>query len=218
MEDDQRIGKAVAAVLSRNNFAVDIAVNKAEGEEKAFGEDYDLMILDWMLPDGSGVGLCRDLREEKITTPVLMLTARSQVEDRVEGLDAGADDYLVKPFAVAELLARVRALLRRKEALVPDVFRLDDLEIDFGRQKVRRAGREIKLSPKEFGVLEFLARNSERVLSRLEILTHVWDENAELLTNTVDVHIRYLRKKIDECFLVKLIKTVKGRGYRLCKD
>ncbi len=217
VEDDQIIGPRLVEVLQEEKYAVDLATDYEAGLASGLANDYDVIIIDWMLPDGSGVDLCRELREEKVTTPILVLTARSQLEDKVTGLDAGADDYLTKPFEVDELLARVRALLRRKDEVVSDTLTIDDLTIDFGTRTVERGDVSIYLSPKEYGLLEFLARNGERVVDRMEILAHVWDENADMFTNTVDVHIRYLRKKIDDGRR-PLIKTIKGKGYRLCID
>jgi|CXWL01.1.fsa_nt_gi DNA-binding response OmpR family regulator len=217
IEDDRIIGMNLVKLISRQGFSVDLAVNKELGLEKGLAEDYDLFVIDRMLPDGDGVDLCRELRNEGVRAPVLMLTAKGQVEDRVEGLDAGADDYLAKPFEIVELVARIKALLRRRDELLPVLIRVGDLEIDLNNNRVRRGGREISLSPKEYAILEYLARNRDRVVDRMEILTHVWDENADLFSNTIEVHLRYLRRKIDEDREKKLIRTVRGKGYQLCE-
>jgi len=218
VEDDLSIGESLKELLVRLGYLVDWAKNKTEGLEKIFADDYDLLILDWMLPDGNGLDLCREVRQEKINTPVLILTAKGQVDDKVEGFESGADDYLSKPFDMRELQARIKALLRRKDEFVQDKVIVGDLEIDFGTRLVKRNGSLIELSPKEYGILEYLLRNRERVVDRGELLSHVWDENADLFSNTVDVHIRYLRIKIEEGFKTKIIETVKGKGYRICSD
>ncbi len=218
VEDDHRLLQSLSEILERNGYLVDKAVNFEDGYEKVFLIEYDLIILDWMLPDGNGVDLCKKIRDEAVTTPILLLTAKAMTEDITEGLDAGADDYLTKPFELEELLARIRALLRRKEEFVSDCFTLDNLKIDFLKKNVSRAGKNIVLSPKENLILEYLARNSEKVVSREELLSHVWDENSEALSNTVDVYISYLRKKIDLKGEIPLINTIKGVGYRLCKN
>lgn len=218
VEDDPRLLLSLSEILERNGYLVDKAKNFEEGYEKVFLAEYDLIILDWMLPDGNGVDLCRKIRSEKITVPILLLTAKAMTEDISEGLDSGADDYLTKPFEIEELLARIRALLRRKEEFVSDCFTLDNLKIDFLKKIVTRGEKNINLSPKENLILEYLAKNSDKVVSREELLNHAWDENSEALSNTVDVYISYLRKKIDLAEETPLINTVKGVGYRLCKN
>ncbi|HEX9008252.1 MAG TPA: response regulator transcription factor [Patescibacteria group bacterium] len=216
VEDDLKIADSLKEIFTRQGLSIDLAYSKEEGFEKGLNEDYDLIILDWMLPDGDGITLCRNFRNEKVSCPILMLTAKSLVDDIALGLDSGADDYLTKPFEAKELIARIRALLRRKDQVIPDVYRLHDLEINFQTQEVTKKGKKIELSPKEYGVLEYLAKNADRVVDRNDLLTHVWDENADPFSNTVDVHIRYLRKKIDDNSKIKLINTIKGKGYRLC--
>ena len=178
-----------------------------------------MFVFDWKLPDGTGIELCKFVRASKMQTPVLILTAKSQIEDKVEGLDAGADDYLTKPFEQEELLARIRALLRRKEhdIISPKII-VDDLELNINSMSVKRNGMAIQLTAKEFALLEYLARNIDKVLTREEIQTHVWDENADTFNNTIEVHIRYLRLKIDEGHKHKLIKTIKNKGYMLCSN
>lgn len=216
IEDDQRIAANLREMLTAQSYAVDICHTVSSGQTKAQSEDYDLLIIDWMLPDGTGPDIIKALRQDNCPTPVLMLTAKSQPEDVVDGLNSGADDYLPKPFQMDELLARVRALLRRPADTVPSpVIRLGDLIIDTNLHLVSRADLPISLSPREFALLEYLARHANQSLNRLDLLSHVWDENVDAFSNTVDVHIRYLRRKIDDNFTVKLIHTVKGKGYVL---
>lgn len=214
VDDDQEFCNSLSIILEHEMFAVDIACNFSEGYEKALVEDYDLMILDWMLPDGTGHDLCQKIRFEKVTTPILMLTAKSMSEDIVEALDAGADDYLAKPFDIKILMARIRALLRRKEALKPEVIEINGLRIDLPHRSVTKENCEITLSPKEFGLLEYLLQHHDRIINRDELLSHIWDENADPLSNIIDVHIRYLRKKIGQ----NLIKTYRGKGYQIVYD
>lgn len=218
VEDDRRIAESLKVILTHYGISVDLADTKNEGYDKALNEDYDLAIIDWMLPDGQGVDLCKEIRSENVQYPILMLTAKSMVDDITLGLDAGADDYLTKPFDTKELLARVRALSRRKQQFVPDIFELDSLSINYATREVFRNNTKIDLSPKEYGMLEYLAKNSNKAVAREELLGHVWDENADSFTNTVDVHIRYLRRKIDDGYDNKLIHTIKGKGYRLCRN
>lgn len=216
VEDDSELANNLRLLLKREKYSCDVALNFAEAWEKGLDEDYDLMILDWMLPDGEGTELCKKFRSEGVACPILILTAKNMPDDIADGLDSGADDYLAKPFAVKVLLARIKALLRRKEKLVENIMRVGDLEISFDNRTVARGGKKILLTPKEFGVLEYLARNKERIVERGEILSHVWDENYDSFSNTVDVHIRYLRQKIDKNSKRKLIRTVRGKGYQLC--
>lgn len=218
VEDDPRLLLSLSEILERNGYLIDKAINFEDGYEKVFLAEYDLIIMDWMLPDGNGVDLCKKIRDEAITTPILLLTAKAMTEDITEGLDAGADDYLTKPFEIEELLARIRALLRRKEEFVSDCFTLDNLKIDFLKKNITRGKKSISLSPKENLILEYLARNSGKVVTREEIQSHAWDENSEILSNTVDVYISFLRKKIDFKGENPLINTIKGVGYRLCKN
>lgn len=215
VEDDARIAAFVAKGLRENAYAVDVA---ADGEEALFQASvnaYDVIILDVMLPVRDGFAVCRRLREEKIRTPVLMLTARDAVEDKIAGLDFGADDYLTKPFEFRELLARMRALLRRGAEIRPPKINVADLEIDTAAQRVRRGGREIFLTTKEYALLEYLARERGKVLGREAIAEHVWDENFDVFSNLIDVYIRRLRSKMDEGFGVQLIHTRRGAGYVL---
>ncbi len=218
VEDDHRLLASLKQILEREGYSVDVANNYTQADDKVFVEDYDLVILDWMLPDGNGIDLCKSIRAESITIPILILTAKGMAEDLEEGLDAGADDYLVKPFESVELLARIRALLRRKESFIKDDFMLDTLNVNFLHKTVTRSKKTINLTPKEFLILEYLARNNEKAIGRSELLSHIWDENYEIESNIVDVYINFLRKKIDLANELPLIKTVKGVGYRLCKN
>ncbi len=215
VEDDPLLADAVAKHLRREGYVVDVVSDGPTASEQAFVEDYDLIVLDIMLPGRDGLSVLRELREERVETPVLLLTARSQVEDRVAGLDAGADDYLVKPFALAELLARVRALLRRATGEHSAELTAGDLVLNPATREVRRAGQSIHLTPKEFALLEFLLRNKGRVLTRLTLAEHVWGDNFDVMTNFIDVHIKNLRRKIDTPFQGRLIHTVRGVGYTL---
>jgi DNA-binding response OmpR family regulator len=219
VEDDLKIAQTIGEMLRISHYVVEVANNAQEGAFKAETEDYDLIILDWMLPDQDGVTLCQALRAKKITIPILMLTAKSQLEDKVEGLEKGADDYLTKPFAMAELRARVRALIRRKTgASQSPIITIGDLEINTNTIQVKRQGNTVALTPKEYDLLEYLARNINKTVGREELLAHLWDANGDYFSNIVDVQVRYLRKKIDEPFKTKLIKTVKNKGYMLCNN
>jgi DNA-binding response OmpR family regulator len=217
VEDDAKIARAVKKGLEQEAFAVDIAADYDEGLGLALTQDYDLLILDRMLPGFSeGLDLCREVRDRGGDVPVLMLTARDKVRDRVEGLNSGADDYLVKPFAFEELLARVRALLRRPQGNLSDVLRVSDLTLDTGSFKAERNGVEIPLSRTEYALLEYMMRNAGIVLSRDSIISHVWDYDADVLPNTVEVYIGYLRGKVDKPFEgSRLIHTMRGFGYMI---
>ncbi len=215
VEDDPRIARFVSQALREQSYAVDATADGDDALFKASVNDYDAVILDVMIPGRDGFEVCRELRAGGSAVPVLMLTARDAVHDRVAGLDSGADDYLTKPFAVAELLARLRALLRRGSALRPAVVEVADLRIDTRAHTVERAGRPVEMSAKEYALLEYLARERGRVLTRAEIAEHVWDENFELLSNLIDVTINRLRRKIDDDFAEPLIHTRRGEGYML---
>ena len=215
VEDDPKINAVVRQALQEEGYAVDVAFDGDRAEELTFVNDYDAVVLDLMLPGRDGLDVCRALRESGNAIPVLMLTARDGVQDRVDGLDAGADDYLVKPFHVEELLARVRALLRRGTPLKMQHVTIGDLVIDTAAHTVSRAGRPIDLTNTEYAILEYMARQTGAVLSRSTLMEHVWDENYDGLSNIVDVYIRRLRTKIDEGHEVRLLETVRGAGYRL---
>lgn len=217
IEDDHKIAGAVKKGLEQESFAVDASFEGQDGLGFAMTEDYDLIIIDRMLPGIDGVKICQALRGKKKSVPILFLTAKDKISDRVEGLDAGADDYLVKPFAFEELLARVRALLRRPQNQLENKLTVADLTLDTARFEVKRGEKNINLSTKEFALLEYLMRNSGRILTKDNIIAHVWDYDADILPNTVEVYIGYLRNKIDRAFKNKpeLIKTVRGFGYKI---
>jgi DNA-binding response OmpR family regulator len=215
IEDEKKVADFVARGLRAERYAVDVAGDGLEGWELASGVDYDLIILDLMLPGLNGTELLRRLRRKGGKVAVLVLTARDATRDKVENFEAGADDYLTKPFAFAELLVRVKALLRRPPAGRSPVLRVGDLEVDRLSQQVRRAGKRIELTSKEYALLEYLAANAGRVLSRTMIIDHVWDQSFEGLTNIVDVYVRHLRAKVDDPFPAKLIQTIRGAGYSL---
>ncbi|MDR3381096.1 heavy metal response regulator transcription factor [Cupriavidus basilensis] len=214
VEDEPKTGEYLRKGLTESSFVVDLAVTGADGLHQALEVVYDLVILDVMLPGMNGWDVLKQLREHK-DTPVLFLTARDEVEDRVRGLELGGDDYLAKPFAFVELLARVRTLLRRGPVREADRIEIEDLEIDLIRHRVTRAGRRNELTPRQFYLLHFLARRHTEVLSRTQIASHVWDMNFDSDTNVVDVAVRRLRAKMDDDFQPKLIHTVRGMGYVL---
>ena len=215
VEDEKKVADFVARGLRAEQFALDVAYDGTTGWEMASKRQYDLVILDLMLPGLSGAELLRQLRQNGGTAAVLVLTARDSTNDKVEIFEAGADDYLTKPFALAELLVRVKALLRRPPVERSQVLRVADLEMDRLSQQVRRAGKRLELTSKEYGLLEYLMANTGQVLSRTMIVEHVWDESFENLTNIVDVYVRHLRMKVDDGFPTKLIQTVRGAGYTL---
>ncbi len=215
VEDEPKLAELIARALRAERYAVDVAADGRAGWELAQAYEYDLVILDLMLPGLSGTEILTRLRRRDTQVPILVLTARDATESKVEHFEAGADDYLTKPFAFAELLMRVKALLRRGPVARSSVLRVADLEIDRLTQQVRRAGRRIELTGKEYALLEYLARNPGRVFSRTMIIEHVWDQSFEGLTNIVDVYVRHLRAKVDDPFETKLIRTVRGVGYCL---
>ena len=220
IEDEHRIAHAIKKGLEQEMYAVDVVYDGQDGLDMASTEDYDLIILDRMLPNVDGLDISKALRKQQIHTPILILTAKSQVSDRVEGLDAGADDYLVKPFAFEELLARLRALKRRPKNGIDDILKAGDLVLHARTYQVKRADQNIKLSQKEFALLEYLLRNKEKTLSKDQIIQHVWDYDADILPNTLEVFIKQLRNKIDRTFpeSVPLIQTVRGFGYKISSE
>jgi DNA-binding response OmpR family regulator len=216
VEDEHKIARALKKALEQETYAVDVAFDGDEGHAMATTEPYDIAIIDRMLPgDYDGIGIVKAMRAAKIHTPVLFLSALGSITERTNGLDAGADDYLVKPFALEELLARVRALLRRPTEQQSAVLEAGDLKLDTITYGVERNGTPIKLTSKEFALLEYLMRNPNRPLSKDVIISHVWDYDADILPNTVEVYVKYLRNKIDAPFDTPLIHTVRGFGYKL---
>ena len=215
VEDEPSAATMLAKGLREEAYAVDIAPDGETALAQAFVNDYDLIVLDIVLPGKDGFKICRELRTNGLTVPVLMLTARDAVEDRVEGLDSGADDYLPKPFDFDELLARVRALLRRKPALYSEVMIVGNLSVDTRTRRVTRAGQNIDLTAKEYALLEYLARRSGEVVGRADIAEHVWDESYDPFSKVIEVFIQRLRRKVDEGHALKLIHTRRGEGYML---
>ena len=218
VEDEHKIAAAIKKGLEQETYAVDLAFTGPDGYDLALTEEYDLILLDLMLPGMDGLTLCRTLRAKHIHTPVLMLTAKGQISDKVSGLDSGADDYLTKPFSFEELLARVRALARRPKSVLGNVLSVKGLKLDTVTYEVTYLGKRIPLSGKEFSLLEYLMKHPKQVLSKDQIIAHVWDYDADILPNTVEVYIKNLRNKIDVPFSKKrqpLIVTVRGFGYRV---
>ncbi len=218
VEDEKKVAGFIKRGLEEAGYSVDVATDGEEGLYLAEIDDYDLIVLDLIIPRKSGLDVCRELREQSIKTPILILSARDSVDDKVKGLDMGADDYLTKPFAFSELLARVRALLRRGETMVPVKLQIEDLVMDTVTHTVTRAGREIKLTSKEYALLEYFIMNHDKVLTRTMISEHVWDYTFDTFSNVIDVYINYLRNAIDRDFEKKLIHTVRGVGYVLKTD
>ena len=219
VEDDRRLVRALRRVLEEERYVVDEAFDGIEGEELARGGDYDLIVLDWMLPERDGIAVCYNLRRAKVATPILMLTARDTVENRVEGLDSGADDYLVKPFASIELLARLRSLGRRRtDELAETKLEANGLVMDLVRHEVSREGRPMELTAREFALLEYFLRHPGQALTRTQILAAVWRYDTDVVSNVVDIYVHYLREKIDRGFDRKLLHTVRGIGYKLRAD
>jgi DNA-binding response OmpR family regulator len=217
IEDEHKIANAIKQGLAQEKFAVDVEYDGDSGLGAALSEPYDLMVIDRMLPGSvEGLDICRKVRDKGIHTPIIFLTAKDQIRDRVSGLDAGADDYLVKPFSFEELLARIRALLRRPQETTGTVLTVGNLSLDTVSYDVKRDGQAIRLSTKEFALLEYLMRNAGRVLNKDNIIAHVWDFDADILPNTVEVYVGYLRNKVDKPFKKPgLIQTLRGFGYKL---
>jgi two-component system, OmpR family, copper resistance phosphate regulon response regulator CusR len=214
VEDDPELAGILEGGFREQGIQVVLAATFAAGRAEALRTRFEVIVLDVMLPGGSGIDLCRELRGRELDTPILMLTARDAVDDRVVGLEVGADDYVTKPFAFRELVARVRALARRRPALVPSVVSVADLEVDLSTRRVRRRGKEIELTAKEFALLEFFVLHRGQVVDRAAITAHVWDDNHDPFTNVLEVLVRRLRRKIDDTFEPKLIQTLRGAGYR----
>lgn len=218
IEDDQRVGSFIRRGLSADKFLVDLAQDGQSGLDLALSKDYSLIILDLMLPGLTGQEVLARIRKTNRVVPVLVLTARGAIRDKVELFEKGCDDYLTKPFAFAELQARVKALLRRGKSETQDRLQVADLRVDFNKRVVTRSGKRIELTLKEYALLEYLVRNAGQVLSRSMIVDHVWDQSFDSFTNVVDVYIRYLRNKIDQGFEPRLIHTVRGVGYVLSEE
>jgi two-component system copper resistance phosphate regulon response regulator CusR len=209
------MANVIAKGLRENAYAVDVASDGEAALYETSINDYDLVVLDVLLPQRDGFDVCRELRARGFPTPILMLTARAAIDDRITGFDAGADDYLTKPFSFRELLARIRALLRRDSQLRPDVFEIEDLIVDSASHRVSRANQEVQLTAKEYALLEHLARRAGQLVSRAEIAAHVWDDSFDPFSNTIEVYMNRLRKKIDESQSIKLLHTRRGEGYIL---
>lgn len=217
IEDEYKIANSIKKGLEQESFAADVAYNGKDGFDLASSENFDVIILDLMLPDMDGMEICKNLRASSVHTPILILTAKGQLEDKVDGLNSGADDYLVKPFAFSELLARVKALGRRPKDSLGTILGLGDLTLDTIKYEVKRDGREIKLSRREFALLEYLLRHPNMVLTKDQIINNVWEYDADVLPNTLEVYIGYLRNKIDSPFKNEkpLIHTIRGFGYKI---
>jgi two-component system OmpR family response regulator len=217
VEDEHRIANSIKKGLEQERYAVDVAYTGPDGYDLASTEDYDGIILDIMLPEMTGIEICQELRKNKIHTPILMLTAKGQTDDKIKGLDAGADDYMTKPFSFDELLARVRALTRRHGKIINTILSIEDLSLDNKQYLVKRGKEMIKLSSKEFSLLEYLITNKNTIVTKDQIIAHVWDYDADILPNTIEVYIKNLRNKIDKPFPNKkaLINTVRGFGYKI---
>jgi len=218
VEDDPRLLANIATILTRAYYAVDTAATGREGMDKVLTEDYDCVVLDWMLPDGDGVNYLRKLRKQQIKTPVIMLTARSLSPDVIMGLDAGADDYITKPFDAEVLLARIRAAIRRTLTPAPTSLRAGLIVVETASHQVRVDSTPLLLTPKEYALLEYLMVYKNTMVPRIDLISHVWDENANLFSNSVDVYINHLRKKLSPYKQDSRIKTVKGMGYMICDD
>jgi DNA-binding response OmpR family regulator len=217
VEDNRRLNTSLRMSLMDDGYAVDPAYDGLEGEELAEMYSYDAIILDLMLPKKDGLEVCRELRDRRVKTPIIMLTARDTLDNRVQGLDSGADDYLVKPFALEELRARLRALLRRDSSDKSGLLKVADLTLDPATHFVERAGQTVDLTAKEFALLEYFMRNPNRLITRDMAISHIWSYDFLATSNVVDVYVRRLRRKIDEPFELKLFETIRGAGYRLCK-
>jgi DNA-binding response OmpR family regulator len=214
IEDNQKLAGYIKKALEQKSYAVDCAYDGEAGEKRAAFGEYDLVILDIMLPKKDGIAVCKDLRSQNVTIPIIMLTAKGELDDKVEGLDSGADDYLVKPFELDELLARIRALLRRPKEKTAEILKAQDIVIDNATHTVRQGGQELQLTIKEYAVLEYLIRNKGRTLTRDQILNHCWDFAFDSFSNIVDAYIKQLRKKLNDKN-EKYIKTIRGLGYQL---
>lgn len=217
IEDEEKLAQSLKKALETERFAVDLALDGNKGYDLVFGEEYDLIILDLGLPGMDGLQIAKEAREEKVNTPILILTARDTLKDKIAGLNLGADDYLVKPFEFEELLARIRALLRRGQKEPETIYQIDNLTLDPISKIVKRAGKEISLSAKEYALLEYLLRNKGQIVSKQQVIDHVWDMELDPFSKVIDVYIGYVRNKVDKAFPKEkpLIHTIKGMGYKL---
>ena len=215
VEDEHLIATSIKKGLEQEHYTVDIAFDGIEGYDLAASNEYDIILLDLMLPGLDGLSICQKLRTENIHTPILMLTAKSQLDDKVKGFNVGADDYLTKPFAFEELLARIRALSRRPQQTTGKILTVADLSIDTTNYQIKRGTKEIRLSSKEYSLLECLVRHAGQILNKDQIIQYVWSYESDILPNTVEVYIRNLRQKIDQPFKKKLIQTIRGFGYKI---
>jgi len=215
VEDEHLIANAIKKGLEQEHYIVDVAFDGEKGFDLASSGDYDLVLLDLMIPKMDGIEVCRQLRQQQIQIPILMLTAKSQLEDKIKGLNNGADDYLIKPFAFEELLARIRALTRRPQKSASEIITVGDLSLNLSTYEVTRQGKQINLSSKEYSLLECLMRHTNKILNKDQLIQHVWSYESDILPNTVEVYIRNLRQKIDQPFKTKLIKTIRGFGYKI---
>lgn len=215
IEDEHLIANALKKGLEQEHYTVDLAFDGEQGFDLASTDEYDLILLDLMLPKMDGFEVCRQIRNLEIHVPILMLTAKSQIEDKIKGLNCGADDYLTKPFAFEELLARIRALSRRPKNTANEIIKIADLSINLSTYEVIRADKNISLSSKEYSLLECLMRHVNKILTKDQLIQHVWSYESDILPNTVEVYIRNLRQKIDKPFKTKLIKTIRGFGYKI---
>lgn len=219
VEDEHKIAASIKKGLEQESYAVDTVHNGIQGYDFALVEEYDLIILDRLLPGMDGLRICKKLREQQVHTPIIMLTAKGQIEDRVEGLDTGADDYLTKPFAFSELLARIRALIRRPKQFAGTTLQVSNLLLNPSTYEVTRANNRIILSQKEYTLLEYLMRHKEKIVSKDQIINHVWDYNDDVLPNSVEVYIKHLREKIDKPYPTHpLIHTIRGFGYKIAEE
>jgi len=220
IEDEHKIANSIKKGLEQETYAVDVAYDGEKGFDLASTEEFDLIVLDLMLPKIDGITICKRLRGEGIHVPILMLTAKGQIEDRVNGLNCGADDYLTKPFSFLELLARIKALTRRPKQVIDPILKVGDLSLNTINYEVKRLGKSIKLSKKEFALLEYLIRHREKIMTKDQIINHVWEYDSDVLPNTVEVYVGYLRNKIDKPFKKEkpLIQTLRGFGYKIGID
>jgi len=215
VEDEHLIANAIKKGLEQEHYTADLAFDGEKGFDLASSGEYDLILLDLMLPKIDGIEVCRQLRQQPIHTPILILTAKSQLEDKIKGLNSGADDYLTKPFAFEELLARIRALTRRPQKSASEIITVSDLSLNLSTYEVTRQGKQINLSSKEYSLLECLMRHTNKILNKDQLIQHVWSYESDILPNTIEVYIRNLRQKIDKNFSKKLIQTIRGFGYKI---